>query len=560
MTLHQFIQRTYSHVITNGRLDEGYASIPWLSSHNSTHYQFTRPNTKSYGLNFSNIQLLEDGNEAPRPEPATILKELSINNVTIVYKGKEIRLPFFGDENYLVKSYTASKDKNNTYKLEGDHPHWIKGELDSTFLLVFAYDINPNSANEVSLRAVPSDAISQNDFMPEPDQSTYAFGDAVKAGERINYEVQPLRVVVMVELLIRKPAFDFEPIGLAKAVSIYPSTYITASDTLDRIEATYHILRPEKSFLNHPNMISQMQAGVWADQNDHLFYANLPWRGALWSNLFSYFKTNMRAFDHQNTRWRVVDPDAQESNQQIKYLWTHESQHSGNYQLFNMKKVDRQGAFDNIHLSPQMSVPYELITPSPFDHFTDMKEVGMAPVCEHDCLHLHWRWMKSMVNIPFIVGGRQFYGWSGDLPFQKPGAPLVPENQTIDLELISSTPLQNTGEGYNYHVTIDRNIQAGKTQYLFHHGMGYIYHTNFALEVLESEVRFENYSPFIKPNLEMIPWGMFYYFLRFAIQTIGDPQTGQYNFHNRERIKLNFEDGIRYAKRGGNWGLGYASR
>jgi len=106
--------------------------------------------------------------------------------------------------------------------------------------------------------------------------------------------------------------------------------------------------------------------------------------------------------------------------------------------------VERQGVFDNVHVAPAM--------------IYQGAEASMAPLCHHDCLHMHWRWGEPFTDQPVT-------GWSGGKPYQKPGAPMIPENQILNVSV--------AGARVTYSPTATA-APAGQWQVFMHHGMGYI--------------------------------------------------------------------------------------
>jgi hypothetical protein len=53
-------------------------------------------------------------------------------------------------------------------------------------------------------------------------------------------------------------------------------------------------------------------------------------------------------------------------------------------------KLPRQAAFDNIHIALQMEVSLSI----PLLGGIPSTAVSMAPICAHDCFHIHWRWSQ----------------------------------------------------------------------------------------------------------------------------------------------------------------------
>ena len=107
-------------------------------------------------------------------------------------------------------------------------------------------------------------------------------------------------------------------------------------------------------------------------------------------------------------------------------------------------KVAGQLAFDNIHMAPSM-----IYNGAP---------ASMAPICHHDCLHLHWRWST-------LYSDKPVHGWSNGKAYSKAGAPMIPENQILTVG--------NTGMTFHYQPEA-RGVAAGAWQIFMHHGFGYV--------------------------------------------------------------------------------------
>jgi len=103
----------------------------------------------------------------------------------------------------------------------------------------------------------------------------------------------------------------------------------------------------------------------------------------------------------------------------------------GSYAPSAVSKVPRQGEFDNVHFAPQMQVelsPRSL--PGLGTVFSGLGPLGvtMAPVCAHDCFHLHWRWGKGYTKTYNL-------GWGPAGPYTEAGAPMVAPNQRVEIDV-----------------------------------------------------------------------------------------------------------------------------
>jgi hypothetical protein len=142
-------------------------------------------------------------------------------------------------------------------------------------------------------------------------------------------------------------------------------------------------------------------------------------------------------------------------------------------------KLARQGEFDNIHIAPRMKANLligrsNLSTP---EYASTLGEIRMAPFCEHDCFHTHWRWGANWDDPRMkylLMNKKQISGFGSDapkfsgagIPNSEIGAPLVPLNQDVTVSFES-------GHVFNYTAKVTRNVVPGVWQAIFHHGSGY---------------------------------------------------------------------------------------
>ena len=101
-------------------------------------------------------------------------------------------------------------------------------------------------------------------------------------------------------------------------------------------------------------------------------------------------------------------------------------------------KYPRQGGYDNVHIHPEM------VHPGNGGHGAHHPPIVAAPFCADMCLHLHWRWGTVSLNDISNRGDlANFLGWGDGRRDQGAhtarGAPLVPPNQRIDLEVHRQT-------------------------------------------------------------------------------------------------------------------------
>jgi hypothetical protein len=140
-------------------------------------------------------------------------------------------------------------------------------------------------------------------------------------------------------------------------------------------------------------------------------------------------------------------------------------------------KLPGQGTFDNLHLAPRMKAHTVIGTPemnnpkwqSSLDTFDTLR---MAPFCEHDCMHTHWRWGLAFKGAPnekpirgFAASASAAFAGTG-APYQTVGNAMVPLNQDVDIGFGSNSQLS-----YTASLT---DIAPGVWQPVYHHGSAYV--------------------------------------------------------------------------------------
>lgn len=152
--------------------------------------------------------------------------------------------------------------------------------------------------------------------------------------------------------------------------------------------------------------------------------------------------------------------------------------------LLPRKKADvlkwaRQGSFDSIHIAPRMKA-HLLIGRSDLnsaDYATTLGEITMAPFCEHDCFHTHWRWGANWADLratPVVKNRTPLAGFGPSVgkfagvgaPCVEIGAPLVPMNQELEISFEAANV-------FNYIAKTNNDIIPGVWQAVYHHGFGY---------------------------------------------------------------------------------------
>jgi hypothetical protein len=182
-------------------------------------------------------------------------------------------------------------------------------------------------------------------------------------------------------------------------------------------------------------------------------------------------------------------------------------------------KWPRQGQFDSIHLAPRMKADLLLgRSAMQMPAWADtLDAIIMAPFCEHDCMHTHWRWganWNDIRNAPLLKSGKQISGFGGvgaagkfsgvGVPNTEIGAPLVPLNQEVTVSFESDHAFKYTGAAV-------KDIKPGVWQAIFHHGSAYAVSivgkgAVDALVAITTACRFDDVDD---------QWSEFYWTLRF---------------------------------------------
>jgi hypothetical protein len=375
----------------------------------------------------------------------------------------EIDLPLEGD--YLLCSYylpVGSIDPASSSAWK------IPLKTQKSFLLLFGYELRTPEQKQGKERPTRIDPafLKEYDFtnvqqllywerksflIKEPPHKTLPFP---------YFEIEepaadaPIRFVVGIEFSCCSPASDYEPSKALIAARFFPLFWLISSHPVHRMTAKITIQRPVQSSLGNEAMpLGDIHPALFADRN---IVGGLP---IFWNNVFDYYlidPARKEATQNGNPlRYKVVDSLKKERTiSNIREVFVEYpimepepapiSKISG-YMPSDVRKVSRQGQFDNIHIAPYMITE-------------DSLRLTMAPLCMHDCVHTHFRWGE-------IFDEPHLYGWADKIPFRKKGAPMVPSNQDIYITL-------NRSPGFTYEAVIN-NPSPGEWQCIYHHGSAY---------------------------------------------------------------------------------------
>jgi hypothetical protein len=401
--------------------------------------------------------------------------------------------------------------------VNGVHPIWrLPAKVDASLLLVFAFERDPNDPTNF---IPPFEAtMASDDFMPPPNVDAFD---------------QPLRIVVCCELVLCKERPDFEPLGVMAAGRIHPHVMVISNQPLTRATVTVSLARPTSSSMSDPSMSPNIGMGLFTDTNDNgarlssltsginailgAVGAPVPPPIPLWDNIFDYYRIDPQA----GTSLTVVDPAAGhrtvngaiETLDLITALTPFVT-----YSPMSFDKVVRQGTYDNMHISPKMLVGLGgVVAPDP---------TVMAPVCAHDCFHMHWRWgaMWSGPGMSWLPNNFALNGWNlAGVPYADPGAPQVPFNQRVGITIMGPTSL-------DYQAEI-QGVASGAWQFVLHHGAAYSIGLAAGLQMffdaliptVNIVLAFRNLPtlPASATSWTMAQWALFYAVIRFQPTLVG---------------------------------------
>lgn len=301
-----------------------------------------------------------------------------------------------------------------------------------------------------------------------------------EVGDVCQVPTAPGTILVIVTFTFCQERADFEPGALVGFARCHPHLFVQANIPLARIEASLHVDRP-KHLDRWDEQGRDMKASCckpphdgWSTELKSLLVTDTNIDGApaplpFWSNFFDYVIVDPFA-DHAWRPFHVVRTDRPEERTSEEPL-VHREIVGGPVEE-RVKKMPRQGEFDNVHIAPRLRLigleeirdPQSNTTYSAFSpRDLGIDTIVMAPFCAHDCLHMHWRW--SCFN-----DKKWNLGWGPNGPYEVPGAPMVPPNQDVRLWFRSDSAV-------TYHVVVAEPAGATLAEYewnvLMHHGFGY---------------------------------------------------------------------------------------
>ena len=305
----------------------------------------------------------------------------------------------------------------------------------------------------------------------------------------------PHRVLVCVSLGLHKVGDDYTPYRPAWGVRAYPVVMVRSNHELAKVRAGVKLVRPAfttiDGAINTPcachEMNNEIDSMLFTDSNVGPPYDIVEDRPPipLWNELFDYYVPKAsqvlvgkrtKVVDASKGKARMVDGISKLGKPTS--VW----------------RLPRQGAFDNIHLAPTMRMPKVARLKARDASLLDMRQavevvdpdreswrlndIGMAPICAHDCFHMHWRWSNAFVSATDRTAMGFVYATdrtSPMIPYRRRGAPLVPPNQDLYIRLPDQRSLVYEAEAWN--------VKAEAWQVICHHGVGYVTLSGLMVEV-----------------------------------------------------------------------------
>lgn len=394
--------------------------------------------------------------------------------ITVAGHAQPIELP-------LTAQYQVARYHLREGFVPGTHSLWpFQHEVDQSVALVFLYEVRPDG----TLAPVTSEIWSMDGFMPDGPPVFH-----VPPSDTMSYALQFHFVAVVVSLVCCKEKNDFEPGGILFAGRFFPQISVISSEPLERVVASVEYQRPPSTPHHAADMDPPIRMAFYTDTNRHLArYILLPF----WYDIFDYYQNTgiNPGLTYTMVDWarrpRTIAAGAVEEAAFIDGgpsghpHWLQRYAHD-NYPSHYVGYVDRvfpkalgQGAFDSVHVAPSMKAWPNIVPFDPDDQSYNapiwrdtFTSIRMAPFCEHDCVHTHWRWGASWGGVADAVAPNKRYlkGFSGDRAAVTMGAPLVPSNHVIQVTSIDVRTFRYQAEA--------APVPAGTWQVVNHHGSAY---------------------------------------------------------------------------------------
>lgn len=331
--------------------------------------------------------------------------------------------------------------------------------LDYSVAMAFAYELvdggvvpyapPDDDACEAALEEYQGGGASGSDWLARAKSGSFMAGDsdgsAAGVGESQDGAASAHRIVVVLYLCVTRERCDFEPGGIVGMARLLPQAMVKSSVPVRLMHVTTRVERPATTeeldaggggsvcgCTSHPEIGSILVA----DSNDNPLGPNLAYY-PFWSGPFAYYESDLAKqvgpVIHMVRRNKPTTRTLEDCGRRDMVR--------SPQVLTSVRKLPRQGEFDNLHLAPRLKLDAAHLAVfdghAAYIHYPidpnrmRIDPVAMAPYCAHDCLHTHWRWNDHEQS-------RWVLGWSDTDPYAEVGVPMVQQNHDCDLELLSN--------------------------------------------------------------------------------------------------------------------------
>lgn len=316
-------------------------------------------------------------------------------------------------------------------------------------------------------------------------------------------------VTMEISVVFRGAKNDFDPGGVPVAMILWPEIAFTwdrnnATKSVDWFRGSVKMTVNNRMFPGHSGSGAHHTSGTPPLQNVASLFTDtntggygrlgIGLRGMVarvigipfgWSQVFDYVKLDLQ----QEKEFIGVYG----SSDGPKYSARSPKERERDYyypipngaNVMTVRKADRQGVYDNIHLHAKMSSN---------DSCGNVQI--HAPFCGHSCVHMHWRWSNVSSNGSQSGPGWRYKGWSNpggggiSAAHSTDDAPLIPPNQRLIvalcrpgttrfnddhiIDLVAPAALDPLRKLIYYSVII-QNPVANEKQVILNHGIGWAY-------------------------------------------------------------------------------------
>lgn len=446
-------------------------------------------------------------------------------------------------EEFLVGRFTLEGGEVAT-----DALYPLSATIDSSLVLLFAYELRFKSSADRRTRDCELMPVDPRDYKhasfmgdahisalgqtpPAPRAPATASGTAPAGTTRATeLTLSHPRALVVVNFSGCEPRSDFEPGEFVEFTRFYPHVHVLVDVPTHQIAAHVSVKRPTKSSVYKPPASAQDESNhpeirsiLFSDTNDKrgTAWITSDYAGVhtpampFWYNFFDHHECFERTRATGQRYWVVRRWATERTIPEAIGMLSTLPGAAGGYEAVDVRKLARQGAYDNIHMTPLLRAPAYMIDRYPAIA-EQLDRLVQAPVCSCDCLHMHWRWSEQAHK-------KHNQGWGRKGPHTQRGAPMVPWNQSIELFIDSDS-------AFTYRAYA-KSPGARDWQVFMHHGtafaLRYAEGTAFAMTASVVSVAGLHLESRLSSGWHGVAaaywhWSILYYHLRYRHPITGD--------------------------------------